>query len=298
MQQYDLISLRSFITVVDTGSFNQAALRLNASTAAVSRRVSSLESTLGVRLLNRTTRKIDLTDSGRQFYNDIINVFQSLEEAEERIQQGSKAIKGTLRIAAGLSWGTIRFSSMLPKFMKKHPELDVQLHLDDKTTDLVSESIDVALRIGELKDSSLVASRIADVPIHFCASPGYIEKYGEPQQPEDLIHHNCLRYNAPSTRFGFMFYRDGIQQHIEVSGTLSTNNGEVIRDAAINDIGITLLPDFVYQNAIKEGSLKIILAEFAPKPLGLYAVKLSRQFTPAKVNALIDFLKEELTGSN
>jgi len=295
MQQYDLISLRSFITVVDTGSFNQAALRLNASTASVSRRVSSLEGTLGVRLLNRTTRKIDLTESGKQFYSDIINIFQSLEEAEERIQQGSKTIKGTLRIAAGLSWGTICLSPILPDFMKKHPELDVQLHLDDKTTDLVAESIDVALRIGDLQDSSLVATRIADVPLHFCASPGYIAKHGELKKPEELIHHNCLRYNAPSTRFGFMFCRDGIQQHIDVSGTLSTNNGEVIRDAAINDIGITLLPNFVYQNAIEEGSLKIILPEFAPKPLGLYAVKLSRRFTPAKVNAIIDYLKERLT---
>lgn len=291
MQQYDLIALRSFITVVDTGSFNQAAELLSASTAAVSRRVSSLESALGVRLLNRTTRKIDLTESGRQFYHDVINIFHSLEEAEERIQQGRSTIKGTLRIAAGLSFGITCLSPVLANFMKKNPELEVQLKLDDRETDLVAESIDVALRIGALKDSSLVATKIADIPVMFCASPAYLAEHGEPKQPEELIKHNCLRYNAMSSKYSFVFNRDGLQQNIEVTGSLSTNNGEVLRDATINGIGISLLPYFIIQEAVAKGQLQIILSEFSPKSFGLYAVKLSRKFTPVKVRAMIDYLQ-------
>jgi len=291
MQQYDLVALRSFITVVDAGSFNQAAQLLSASTAAISRRVSGLESALGVRLLNRTTRSIDLTESGQQFYHDIINVLSSLEEAQERIQQGRKIIKGTLRIACGLSFGTNCLSPILPNFMKQHPELEVQLRLDDQVTDLVAESIDVALRIGVLKDSSLVATRISEIPFTFCASPAYLAQHGIPQVPEDLISHNCLRYNAIGTGSNYDFCRDGIQQQVNISGSLSANNGQVLRDAAINDVGITLLPNFIGRQAIADGRLQVILADYAPQTYCLYAVKLSRKYTPAKVTALIDYLK-------
>jgi DNA-binding transcriptional LysR family regulator len=184
MQQYDLIALHSFIAVVDTGSFYQAAERLDASSAAISRRVSGLEGALGVRLLNRTTRKIELTEAGQHFYNDINNVLNSLNEAENRIQQGREVIKGTIRLAAPLSFGIHSLSPVLPAFMQRHPELKVQLQLDDRRTDLISENIDLALRIGHLKDSSLVATKIATIPRYFCASPNYLTTHGEPTKPE------------------------------------------------------------------------------------------------------------------
>jgi DNA-binding transcriptional LysR family regulator len=297
MQQYDLVSLRSFIAVVDKGNFNQAAELLEASTAAVSRRVSGLEKALGVKLLNRTTRKLDLTESGKQFYDDVVNVFHSLEEAEERIQQGKNTIKGTLRIAAGVSFGINCLSPLLTSFMQLHPELEVQLKLDDNITDLVAESIDIAIRIGNLKDSTLVANRIGYISRVFCASPDYLSKYGVPLQPKDLSQHNCLRYISSNAKYGFDYFRDGVEYNVDVSGSLSTNNGDVLKDAVMKGIGVTLLPTFIIKDAIKKDELREVLADFRPQPFGLYAVRQSREFTPAKVTAMINYLKENLSSN-
>jgi len=165
------------------------------------------------------------------------------------------------------------------------------LQLEDHTTDLVAQRIDVAIRIGELKDSTLIATRVGNMSRIFCASPAYLERYGEPTQPEQLSDHNCLRYNGGSTRYGFDFCRDNIQQNIEVSGSLSTNNGEVLKDAAINGMGITLLPTFIVAEALEKGQLKEILCDFVPIPFGLYAMRLSRKYTPTKVSTFIDYLK-------
>jgi len=292
MQQYGLTSLRSFIAVVDKGNFNQAAELLEVSTAAISRRVSGLEKALGVKLLNRTTRKIDLTESGKQFYDDVVNIFHSLEEAEERIQQGSNTIKGILRIAVGVSFGINCLSPLVTSFMKLHPGIEVQLKLDDHTTDLIAESIDIAIRIGNLKDSALIANRIGYIPRIFCASPDYLSKHGIPQQPEDLSQHNCLRYIASNAKHGFDFFKDDVEHNIDVSGSLSSNNGDVLKDAAIKGIGITLLPSFIIKDAINKGKLQEIFANLKPQPFGLYAVRQSRDFTPAKVTAMINYLKE------
>ncbi len=292
MQQYDLISLRSFISVVEKGNFNQAAELLEVSTAAVSRRVSVLERSLGVKLLNRTTRKVDLTESGKHFYDDIVTILHSLEEAEERIQQGTSTIQGILRIAAGVSFGVNCLSPLLTSFMELHPKLEVQLKLDDHTTDLVSESIDIAIRIGNLKDSTLVARRIGYMPRIFCASSDYLKTYGLPLQPKDLSQHNCLRYISSNAKYGFDYSKDGVEHNIDVSGSLSTNNGDVLKDAAIKGIGITLLPTFIVNDAINKGQLQEILPDYRPEPFGLYAVRQSRKFTPAKVIAMINYLKE------
>ncbi len=292
MQQYDLIALRSFMTVVEAGSFKRAAEKLEASTAAVSRRVSGLENVLGVKLLNRTTRQIDLTDAGKQFYDDLQDIFCSLDEAEERLQRERETVKGNLRIAAPLSFGTMCIAPVLPGFMKRHPELMIQLQLEDRFTDIVSEGIDIAIRIGVPEDSSLVATCIASIPRVFCASPGYLEQYGEPKNPSDLSAHNCLHYNHISMKEEWSYLKAGKMYKFDVTGTLSTNNGEVLRDAAIEGIGLTLLPTFIVADALQTGSLKTILTEYCPRPFGLYAVRPSRQFTPTRMKLLIEYLKE------
>ncbi len=187
MQQYELIALRSFIAVIETGSFNLAALRLDTSTATISRRVSALEKLLGVKLLNRTTRQIDLTEAGQLFYHDVINILHALEEAEEKLQHGREMVSGNLRIAAPLSFGVQCVAPVLPDFMQRYPKLKVQLQLEDRFIDLVAEGVDVALRIGRLKDSTLVATPITSIPKIFCASVDYLRQYGEPKKPEDLV---------------------------------------------------------------------------------------------------------------
>ena len=247
MQQYDLIALRTFVSVVEAGSFNRAAEHLEASAAAVSRRVSGLENALGVKLLNRTTRQVDLTEAGRQFYADVVNIIASLEEAEEKIQSGRETIKGNLRIAAPLSFGIGRIAPILPIFMKRYPELKVHLQLEDRFTDLVAEGIDVAIRIGALKDSTLVATRLGSIPRVFCASPEYL-----------------------------------------------ASHGDVLKEAAIQGLGIVLMPTFIVEDALADGRLKAILRDYCPIPFGLYAVRPSRHFTPERVRILIEFLREHI----
>jgi DNA-binding transcriptional LysR family regulator len=293
MQEYDLVALKAFVAVVEAGSFNKAAEQLEASTAAVSRRVSGLEHALGVRLLNRTTRRIDLSEAGKQFYDDVLNIFHSLEEAEERIQTGRETVRGNLRVAAPLSFGIQRVAPVLPGFMKRYPELRVQLQLEDRFTDLVSDSIDVAIRIGTLKDSSLVATRIASISAVFCASPDYLSRHGEPRKPQELGGHDCLHYSLLSTREEWGFAEGQAGKDIEISGSLSANNGEVLKEAAVQGLGITLLPTFIAEDALQDGRLKEILRRYRPKPFGLYAVRPSRQFTPARVRLLIEYLKEQ-----
>jgi len=294
MQQYDLVALKAFITVVETGGFNRAADQLEASAAAVSRRISGLEGALGVKLLHRTTRQIDLTEAGRQFYTDVVNIIESLEQAEEKIQTGRETIKGNLRIAAPLSFGIDCIAPILPNFMKRHPELKVHLQLEDRFTDLVAEGIDVAIRIGSLKDSTLVATRLASIPMIFCASAEYLASHGEPEIPEDLSAHECLHYSLLSTRENWTFSTGDDAPDVEISGPLSTNNGDVLKEAAIQGLGITGTPTFIVEDALEDGRLKAILTDYNPEPLGLYAVRPSRHFTPARVRALIDYLKEQL----
>lgn len=296
MQQYDLIALHSFMAVVETTSFKRAAEKLEVSTAAISRRVSALEKALGVKLLNRTTRQIDLTDAGKQFYDDLQDIFCSLDEAEERLQQGRETVKGNLRIAAPLSFGTMCIAPVLPGFMKRYPALNVQLQLEDRFADIVLEGIDIAVRIGVPEDSSLVAIRIASVPRAFCASPSYLEQYGEPKTPSDLTGHNCLHYNHISMKEEWSYLKGGKMHKFDVTGTLSTNNGEVLRDAAIEGIGLTLLPAFIVADALRAGTLKVIMTQYCPKPFGLYVVRSSRQFTPARMKLFIDYLKDVFGG--
>lgn len=291
MQQYDLVALRSFISVVDTGSFNQAAELLNASTAAVSRRVSGLEAALDVRLLNRTTRRVELTEAGQQFYQDVVNIFQSLDEAQERIQSRSQNLKGNLRISAPLSFGITSLTPILTGFMKLHPELKIHLQLEDHRTDFVAEGIDVGIRVGRLEDSSLVALPITTISAVFCAAPSYLNQYGEPKVPEDLLNHNCLRYSLINPKLGWVGQENGVERSVDVSGTLTSNNGNALKEAAIEGIGILQSPMFIIGDAIEKGQLVEVLSAYKPAPLGLYAIKLSRKFTSAKVNAFIDYLK-------
>ncbi|HXE39063.1 MAG TPA: LysR family transcriptional regulator, partial [Azonexus sp.] len=234
MEQYDLITLRSFVAVVESGSFVRAAEQLNASTAAISRRIAALEQALGSQLINRTTRRLDITEAGRRFYEDVLNVIQLLGEAEERVRVGREAATGLVRVAAPLSFGIERIAPVLPAFMRRHPDLKVQLLLEDRYTDLHSEAIDVAVRIGgSLRDSSLIATRIGSISRIFCAAPDYLASNGEPTTPEEVKQHCCLHYSLLSLRdeWGFLFKDPG--ETVDIKSSLSANNAEVLKRCAI-----------------------------------------------------------------
>lgn len=293
MEQYDLITLRSFVAVVESGSFVRAAEQLEASTAAVSRRIAALEHALGSQLINRTTRRIDITEAGRRFYADVQNIFQLLGEAEDRVRAGREMATGLLRVAAPLSFGIERMAPVLPEFMRRHPDLKVQLLLEDRYTDLHGEGIDVAVRIGgTLRDSSLIALRIGSIARIFCAAPSYLERHGEPATPDDLRQHSCLHYSLMSVReeWGFLFEDAG--DALDIRNTLSANNAEALKTCAIEGMGITLLPRFVVEDGLADGRLRQVLTAHTPPPSSLYAVRPSRRFVAARVRLFIDFLRE------
>jgi len=293
MEQYDLITLRSFVAVIESGSFVRAAEQMDASTAAISRRIAALEQALGSQLINRTTRRLDITEAGRRFYEDVLNIIELLGEAEERVRAGREAATGLMRVAAPLSFGIERIAPVLPAFMRRHPDLKVQLLLEDRYTDLHGEAIDVAVRIGgSLRDSSLIATRIGPISRIFCAAPDYLAGNGEPTTPEEVKQHCCLHYSLLSLRdeWGFLFKDPG--ETVDIKSSLSANNAEVLKRCAIEGMGITLLPRFVVEDALSDGRLRQVMASYTPTPSALYAVRPSRRFVPARVRLFIDFLRE------
>lgn len=293
MQQYDFLALQSFVAVVESGSFSKAAEQLGASTAAISRRVSGLEQQLGLQLLRRTTRRIDLTEAGQQFYGDVVNVFLLLAEAEERVRAGTERVSGLMRVAAPMSFGIQKLAPVLPPFMQRHPDLKVQLLLEDRYTDLVAEGIDVAVRIGTLADSTLVARRLGSVDRIFCAAPAYLDARGVPQKPADLADHDCLQYAQRGPREDWSAIL-GAPDTLEIRGNLTANNGEVLKECAIQGMGVALLPAFVVADALADGRLRQLLPDYSPAPFGLYAVRQSSRLIPARVRLFIEYLSEAL----
>ena len=292
MQQIEITALRTFVTVVEAGGFSRAAEVLDSTTAAVSRRVSALERRLGTRLLHRTTRTMSLTEAGEHYYRDLVEILRALEEADARATGQSTEPTGTLRITAPQSFGVRRLSPLLCDFMTLHPQLRVMLVLDDGYRDIVSEGFDLAIRIGDLKESRLVARRLAAVRRFFCASPGYLERYGVPLRPADLSTHACLHYNNIMLREEWTLRGADGPEMVAVSGPLSANNGDVLRDAACRGQGIALLPDFIVEDDLAAGRLQRILTAYEPLDYSLHAVWASGNFMPSKIRLLVDFLLE------
>lgn len=288
MKQYSLIELETYQAVVEAGSFNLAADRLSTSAATVSRRINSLESALGVRLLNRTTRNINLTEAGEQYLDDVKNILTSVECSEERIREGKTEARGELRIVAPLSFGLKHLSPILPSFMKSHPNIYINLKLEDSQTDLQAEGIDIALRIGHnIKDSSLIATPLCSIPIAICTSPDYINKYGEPKSINDIQKYNFLGYSLATNN---LYTRLGLNSEPQIG--FVANNGDVLREAAINGFGITALPLFLIEDDLKSGELVSIFDEHEIEPETLYVVRLSRRFTPTKVDVMVEYLRD------
>ncbi|GAB4062133.1 LysR family transcriptional regulator [Uliginosibacterium sediminicola] len=294
MQKYDFLALKSFVQVVESGGFGKAAELLDASTAAISRRVSGLEQELGIQLFRRTTRRLDLTEAGQQFYRDVLDIFQMLEEAEERVRANRANVSGQMRIAAPMSFGVQRLTPLLPGFLQRYPELKIQLLLEDRATDLVAEGIDLAVRIGTLSDSSLIARRIADVPRRFCAAPAYLERMGVPLAPEELSRHQCLQYSPRGAREDWATVFGLAADALPISGPFAANNAEALLQCAIQGLGIILLPDFIVDAALADGRLREVLQPWAPPPFGLHVVRPSSRTVPTRIRLFIDYLIETL----
>jgi DNA-binding transcriptional LysR family regulator len=285
--------LEVFVTVVEAQGFSAAAKRLDSTPAAVSRRIKALEQRLGVRLLQRTTRTLKLTEAGELYFREVSRLLGDLRAVEEQLEQVTGQASGELRIVAPMSFGQRRLAPVVVRFALMHPKLRVTLRLEDRETDIVAEGIDLAVRIAYPSDSSLVSRPIASVPRYFCASPGYLARRGTPQAPRDLLRHDCLHYNVISEREEWTFGGTEGDETIAMKGVFCSNNGEVLAEAAIQGLGITLLPDFIVEDALAEGRLVRVLEGRERVPLTLSVLYPSRQHVPAKTRLFIDYMVEQ-----
>ena len=283
--------IQTFVRVVEAGSLSAAADRLGIAKSAVSRRLAELESRLGVQLLNRTTRRIHLTDSGRQYYQRCLNILADLEDSEQQVSSVHTELRGNIRIAAPLSFGILHLAPVLNDFLKEHNELVLDLDLNDRLVNLMDEGVDLGIRIGQLDDSSLVARRLAPARRLLCASPEYLRIHGEPSHPEALKHHRGLSYSNISDAQLWQFTRDdGSTISVRVPPRMRANNGDVLLQAAIDGLGILASTTFIAYKAIQQGRLKPILCNYELEPVGIYAIYPAQRHLPGRVRALIDYL--------
>jgi len=286
----NLGDLEIFASVVATGSMSLTGRALGFSPAVISKRIKRLEDRLGTRLLQRTTRQISLTEAGQGFYDRVLAILAGLEEAEAYIAGRSSQMHGTLRISAPTSFGRLHIAPHLKSFMQAYPELALNLVLSDEFVDIVGGGFDLAIRIAELTDSSLVARRLAPVRRVLCASPYYIDAHGMPQDIDDLRRHICLpAHNLDPWRLegpkGSLIFRP--------EGRLITNSSEVVREAVIAGLGIALRSTWDIGPELRDGRLVQVLPAYeGSHNVTLSAVYPSRQFLPAKVRVFIDFLAE------
>ncbi|MGE8316761.1 MAG: LysR family transcriptional regulator [Pseudomonas putida] len=285
--------MRIFAQVMEAGSFTAAADRLGMSKQSVSRRLMQLEERLGVRLLNRSTRRLDATPLGQHYYQSALRLLGEVQQVEHDISGQAQALRGTLRLSAPLSFAMSHLGCLLTEFLQLHPQLDVEVDLSDRAVDLIGEGYDLALRIGGLEDSSLIARRIASVERVYCASPAYLQARGVPLKPEDLAGHDYLPYGH-SRQVQWQFRQGGKAQAIQVTGRMRANNGELLRDAAIAGMGVTYLPTFIVGQALADGRLVNVLEEWTPPALQLSAVYPQHRQVARPVQEFVSFLRERL----
>jgi len=286
-----------FFSVVEANGFGAAARRLETTPASVSRRVKALEQRLGVRLLQRTTRKLGMTEAGERYYREGRRLLHELDDLEQALADSARELQGELRIVAPMSFGQRRLAPLVARFAARHDQLRISLILEDRETDLIDEAADLAIRIGYPADSSLIARAIAPVPRHACASPDYLERRGCPQSPEDLLHHDCLHYNLIPEREEWTFHAEQGEQTLAIRGSFCSNNGDVLAEAAMQGLGITLLPNFIVEEGLADGRLVKVLEDYERAPLTLYALYPSRRHLPVKTRSFLEYLQEALGGS-
>jgi len=288
-----LDDMRIFVNTVDAGNFTAAAHRLRLSKQFVSRRVAALEADLGARLLVRNTRKLAVTDLGQEFYERAKRILADVGEAERAMSDRRSEPRGLLKVSAPMSFGMAHLSPLVADFLSAHPDVRFDMDLSDRNVDVIGEGFDMALRIGRLADSTLVAQKLIDVRMIACCSPGYRRRHHAPQTPADLARHACLPYGQQG-RAPWEFIVDGVRSAFEVQGPLRANNGEVIRDAAVAGLGICYLPDFIVAGSVDAGLLVEVLEPFMPPPNALHALYPLHREASVTIRAFTQYLRERL----
>lgn len=285
-----LTAMRVYRRVVELGGFAAASRDLGISKAAASKNMAELEAHLGVRLLERTTRRLRVTAPGEAYYRRCLRILEEIEEADLEAAQQAVAPRGLLRVSAPMSFGLLHLSPLVGGFLAEHPEVEIDLVMNDRVVDLVEEGFDVAIRAGDLADSSLIARRLAAVERVVCAAPAYLAARGTPATPQDLAGHACLVYSLSSSPRDWRFSGEDGLATVRVGGRYAVNSSIALRDAVLAGAGIALLPTFVVGPELRAGRLQPLLPGWTAAPQSLYAVHPDRRYVPPKVRAFIDHL--------
>ena len=288
--------LRAFVQVVESGNLTRAARTLRIATSAVSRRIKELEGRLGTQLLQRTTRQMRLTPSGERFHARAQDILAALDEAEAEAGCATRTLSGPLRITAPLTFGQAHLAPILIEFARAHPDLYLDVDLSDRFVDLVAEGHDLAIRIGQLEDSSLIARKLADVRMVVAAAPDFWKQHGMPKAPEDLGSLPALRYTGGGRRSETVTCRktDGTACELSLNWVMSSTNGELLRDAAIAGLGVVLEPSFIARDAVIRGDLVPVLTEHVWPEVTIYVVYPQTRHLSARARAFIDFARTRI----
>ncbi len=289
-------SMRAYAAVVEAGSFVRAAERLGISTSTLSRLIAELEQHLAARLLNRTTRRLSLTEGGQAFYERVVQVLADLDEAEAVASSSAAAPRGTLRLTCSHAMGVQRIAPAIASFVARYPDVRFEVAVLDRIVDLVDEGYDLAIRVGQVGSDRLVARKLGTMRLLVCASPAYIEARGLPRAPADLADHAVLTYAySANPRLLRLVDRQGREHEVRVSGPLHGNSGDLSIAAAVAGLGIVFEPDFMLQRALDAGALVRVLPEYSSVPGEIWAVYPSRRHLSAKVRLFVDHLVRELS---
>ena len=288
-----LTEMEAFATVVDQGGFTDAARKMGISKSAVSKHISALEARLGARLLNRTTRRVSPTEIGLVYYDRARRVLNDAGEADSLVSAMQSAPSGVLRMSVTSDFGVSLLSPVLDEFLAEYPDISVNMVLKNRYVELISEGFDLAVRLGELEDSSLRARRITDTTQRLIAAPGYFAAHGRPARIDDLADHRLLHYsNQSSANVWRITAPSGEERQVRGTGWLTVNDGQSLLNAAIKGLGIAYLPSFLYYRAMAEGLVEDVIPDLPPTTLGLYVVYPPGRYTQPKVRAFIDFMVE------
>jgi DNA-binding transcriptional LysR family regulator len=292
-----LTEMEAFVQVVDNGGFTDAARKMGLSKSAVSKHVTALEARLAVRLLNRTTRRVSPTEVGLAYYDRARSVLAEASDADSMVTAMQSTPKGSLRVSAPVSFGIKQVSPAVARFLCAHPEVDVNMVLDDRFVELVAEGFDLAIRIGTLADSSLRAKKLAETRGLIAASPAYLQAMGTPRGIDQLNEHRLLHYSHLSSgNFWRLRTPSGEERQIRVGGRLTVNNGESLMKAAEAGLGMVHLPAFMLGEALRSGRLVEVLPDRPPEILGIHALYPQNRFPQPKLRVFIDFLAEHFRG--
>ena len=285
-----LEAMTCFVKVVTLGSYAEAGRALGLTRSAISKAVMELEQLLGARLLDRTTRRVAATEAGIAYYGSCLDILARVEETEMQVSRLHDEPRGILKINAPVSFGVLYLGPAIADFMALYPDLKVELTLNDRFIDPIEEGVDVTIRIGDLEDSSLIARRLAPARRVLVAAPAYLEAHGTPAMPDDIAPHVCLTYGHTSTLQKWVLERDGEVTSVAINSALCSNNGDILRSAALAGRGIAMLPTFLVGGDLKTKRLVPMLPDYAPTALGIFALYAPNRYLAAKTRVLIDFL--------